>query len=208
MPRADASETLLDAAERLFAEQGFSSISDRRIAEAAGNGNHSAVRYYFGGRPGLLEALVERHHVQVQPLRRTMQAESGSLTDDVRAMVMPQIRTFDALGVPSWRARFLATAYVDPQTQGVIRRLGHDPVTGGTVLDAVRSRLAGLDQQIVLRRAEMMGYMVVSACARLEEREAHGEQVSWEVAGWFLSDAIAGMLQAPISEPPAGWRVD
>lgn len=207
MPRADASEALLDAAERLFAEQGFSSVSDRRIAEAAGNRNHSAVRYYFGGRQGLLEALVERHHEQVQPLRRQMQAESRSLTDDVKAMVMPQIRTFEALGVPSWRARFLATAYVDPQAKGVIRRLGHDPVTGGTVFDAVRTRLAHLDQAVVLRRAELMGHMVVGACANLEEREERGEESSWELAGWFLCDAIAGLLQAPVSEPPGGWPV-
>ncbi|QCX27020.1 TetR/AcrR family transcriptional regulator [Nocardioides jishulii] len=208
MPRVDASDDVLDAAERLFAEHGIATVSDRKIADAAGNTNHSAVRYYFGGRPGLLSALVERHHAQVQPVRRAMQAESTSLADDVRAMVLPQVYTFRDLGAPSWRARFLANAYVDPQGREVIRRLGHDPVTGGTVFDAVRTRLADLDQRIVTRRAEMMGYMVVSACARLEEREAHSEQVSWEVAGWFLCDAIAGMLQAPVSAPPAGWPVD
>lgn len=205
MPRVDASAAVLDAAERLFAEQGFAAVSDRRIAEAARNSNHSAVRYYFGGRDGLLEALVERHHAEVQPVRRRLQAESSSLTDDVRAMVLPQIRVLQELGVPSWRARFLASAYVDPQVQGVVRRLGHDPVTGGTVFDAVQRRLSHLDQRVVISRARLMGSMVVTACADIEAREAGGETVSWEHAGWFLCDAIAGLLQAPVSEPPSGW---
>ena len=59
MGRSEAARNaLLDAAERLFAESGVAQVSDRRVAEAAGNTNHSAVRYYFGGREGLLKAMV------------------------------------------------------------------------------------------------------------------------------------------------------
>lgn len=205
MPRVETRVDLLDAAERLFAEHGIAPVSDRRVAEAAGNSNHSAVRYYFGGREGLLEALIERHHSAVQPVRRALRAESRSLLDDVRAMVVPQVGAVEQLGAPSWRARFLAQAYVDPYVKRVIRRLGHDPVTGGTVFDAIRERLAHLDQRVVEPRAALMGHMVVTVCATLEEREADGQEVDWEGAKWFLCDAITGMLEAPVSRPPTSW---
>ena len=202
MPRVDASQAVLDAAERLFAQHGIATVSDRRIAEAAGNSNHSAVRYYFGGRQGLLEALIERHHREVQPVRREMQAEAHSLIDDLRAMVLPQMKVLERLGAPSWRARFLASAYADPQGKEAVRRLGHDPVTGGTVFDAVGARLQHLAPEIVESRARLMGQMLVTACAELEEREEAGGDAQWDLAGWFLCDAIAGMLQAPVSQPP------
>lgn len=202
MPRHDASDSLLDAAERLFAEQGVAQVSDRRIAEAAKNSNHSAVRYYFGGRAGLLTAIVQRHHEAVQPLRRERQAAADSLLADLRAMVMPQVMLFEQLGAPSWRARALAAMYADPAVRGVIKELGHDPVTGGTVFDSIGARLADFDREVVAARAKLLGVMTVTVCAELEEREAAGEDAPWLNAGWFLCDALAGMLQAPVSEPP------
>lgn len=205
MPRADASEALLDAAERLFAEHGLATVSDRKVAEAAGNSNHSAVRYYFGGREGLVEALVRRHEDLIAPRRREMQAAATSLLEDLRAVIVPQIEMLAAAGVPSWRARFLAMAYADPVALEVIQGLGHDPVTGESVFAAIRARLAHLDPDVVGGRARLMGHMLISSCAGLEAKEAAGQRVEWELVGWFLCDAIAGMLQAPVSQAPAVW---
>lgn len=203
MPRADASDALLDAAERLFAENGLATVSDRKVAEAAGNSNHSAVRYYFGGRQGLVEALVRRYEEVVAPRRRELQGEAKTLLDELRAMVVPQVEMLAAVGVPSWRARFLAMAYADPLGIEVIRALGHDPVTGRSVFEAVRRHLDHLDPEVVTGRALLMGHMLISTCAGLEQREADGDAVEWEVVGWFLCDAMAGMLQAPVSTPPS-----
>lgn len=204
MPRIDASAALLDAAERLFAEHGLATVSDRRVAEAAGNSNHSAVRYYFGGRQGLVEALVRRHEETVAPRRRALQAEASTLHEQLRAMVVPQIELLAGLGSPSWRARFLAMAYADPLAADVIRTLGHDPVTGESVFDAVRAHLAHVDPAVVEGRARLMGLMLISTCATLEEQEAAGHGVEWDLAGWFLCDAIVGMLQGPVTAPPRG----
>lgn len=205
MSRPDASADLLDAAERLFAENGIASVSDRRIAEASGNSNHSAVRYYFGGRDGLLEALAQRHHDAVQPVRREMQASADSLLADLRAMVLPQVKVLEQLGAPSWRARFLANAYAEPSARAALQRLGSDPLTGGTVFDAIRGRLSHIDPEVLANRARLMGNILVTVCAELEEREAAGEEAPWDFAVWFVCDAIAGMLQAPVSDPPIGW---
>ncbi|MGN0065370.1 MAG: TetR/AcrR family transcriptional regulator [Nocardioides sp.] len=205
MPRADASEPLLDAAERLFAQQGIAQVSDRKIAEAAGNSNHSAVRYYFGGRDGLLEAMLQRHSEATQPIRRRLFEESTSLEGDIRAMVLPQVQVLADLGTPSWRARCMALVYQDPVARQLMQREGQDPVTGRTIFASVARRLAHLDQEVVTSRARLMGHLIITSCSVIEEQqEKDGVPAAWTRAGWFLSDAVAGMLQAPISVPPEG----
>ena len=57
--RAAAEEALLDAAERLLVEVGYSGITTRRLAEEAGV-NHGLVHYYFGSNENLLVRALER----------------------------------------------------------------------------------------------------------------------------------------------------
>lgn len=54
-----ARERILDAAETLFAEDGFDATPTSRIADRAGVPK-GLVHYYFARKPDLLEALVER----------------------------------------------------------------------------------------------------------------------------------------------------
>ena len=66
--RGAASRTrdrLLDAAETLFATEGFGAVTTRAILRAAGQRNESALHYHFGGRQGLIEALHERRMDQL-----------------------------------------------------------------------------------------------------------------------------------------------
>jgi AcrR family transcriptional regulator len=60
-PGKDAStkERILEVAENLFIEEGFSDSSMRRITAAAG-ASLGAVNYHFGSKEALLEAIVER----------------------------------------------------------------------------------------------------------------------------------------------------
>lgn len=55
----DLRTDLLDAAEALFAEQGFAATPVREVAEAAG-ANPALVHYYFGTKRGLLFAVLDR----------------------------------------------------------------------------------------------------------------------------------------------------
>src|SRR5690606_1868523 len=52
-------DAILDAAERLFAEQGHDNTSMRQITQAAGV-NLSAVNYHFGSKDALVEAVLQR----------------------------------------------------------------------------------------------------------------------------------------------------
>jgi AcrR family transcriptional regulator len=57
--RAGAEEALLDAAERLLVDVGYSGITTRRLADEAGV-NHGLVHYYFGSNENLLVRALER----------------------------------------------------------------------------------------------------------------------------------------------------
>lgn len=65
----DTKGRILDAAERLFAEQGFAATSLRDVTAAAGV-NLAAVNYHFGSKAALLEAVVRRALGDVNADRR------------------------------------------------------------------------------------------------------------------------------------------
>ena len=62
MAGEDTRERLLNAAEQLFAEQGIAVTTLRALTRAAGV-NLAAVHYHFGGKEGLLDAVVERRAI-------------------------------------------------------------------------------------------------------------------------------------------------
>lgn len=57
--RHDVVDALLDAAARLLAERNPASVSVREIADTAGV-NHGLVHHYFGGKPQLIVAVLDR----------------------------------------------------------------------------------------------------------------------------------------------------
>lgn len=62
--RTEARDALLDAAGRLFAQHGASGVSLRRLATEAGV-TPAMVHYYFGGKQGLHDAMLERTFARV-----------------------------------------------------------------------------------------------------------------------------------------------
>jgi AcrR family transcriptional regulator len=72
MPQSDTVDKILDAAELLFAEKGFSETSLRMITSKA-NVNLAAVNYHFGSKNALIQAVFGRF---LGPLSRLM--EQGS----------------------------------------------------------------------------------------------------------------------------------
>lgn len=98
-PRPDTRERILDAAERLFAERGIDAVSMRSVLAAA-RLNVSLVHYHFGGRDGLLEALLRRRlgPVTEERLRRLREAQargSAATAEDV-------LRAYYGYPPPDW----------------------------------------------------------------------------------------------------------
>lgn len=61
-------ERLLDAAEELFAMKGFEAVSLRELTSAA-KANLAAVNYHFGGKEGLIDAVLEGHMTPINQER-------------------------------------------------------------------------------------------------------------------------------------------
>ena len=105
-PRGDATRTrILDAAEALFAIEGYATVSLRRITFKA-KANVAAVNYYFKSKEALLEAIFVRRVVPINEERmRLLDASlasgargSAQLEGIVRAFVEPHIRMTSQAG--------------------------------------------------------------------------------------------------------------
>jgi AcrR family transcriptional regulator len=69
--RAEATEALLDAAERLLVQQGHAGITSRALASEAGV-NHGLVHYYFGSMEEVLVQVLERFTERLVARQREM----------------------------------------------------------------------------------------------------------------------------------------
>lgn len=86
---SEAANAILDAAERLFGQQGFAATSLRSICLAAGQGNNFAVQHHFGSKEGLAAAVFKRRTLEYEQMRTKMLVEikqRGS-TDDPLALI-------------------------------------------------------------------------------------------------------------------------
>ncbi len=70
----DAAESLLDAAEAQFSENGFHGTTTRAIAAGAGV-NAALLHYYFGSKEQLFETVVERRAGEINGRRRALLGE-------------------------------------------------------------------------------------------------------------------------------------
>ena len=74
-------DVILDAAERRFAERGFSGVSVREIAADAGLKNQASLYHHFKNKKALYEAVLQRG---VEPLMELLASiETPGLSEDV-----------------------------------------------------------------------------------------------------------------------------
>lgn len=103
--RRDAQEAILDAAEIVFAENGFHGATTRAIAERAG-ANAALIHYYFGSKEALFETVFARRSEAINAERRE------------------RLKALHGEGQPSLEA--ILDALLRPTVA-----LGHDPARGG-----------------------------------------------------------------------------
>lgn len=96
MSRSATKTKILDAAERLFAERGFTETSLRQITSDA-DVNLASVNYHFGSKKSLIQAVLARYLERFMPLFDgeleclLAQAEQPSLRAVFEAFVSPLI---------------------------------------------------------------------------------------------------------------------
>ena len=103
MPRDAAAtrDALITAGRRLLARPGGLATPVKEIVDAAGQRNVSALHYHFGGRRGLVEAILDVHGGTIEHRRAAMLQPFGpglataTLPQLVDAFIAPQAELLD-----------------------------------------------------------------------------------------------------------------
>jgi AcrR family transcriptional regulator len=86
-------EKLIAAAEQLFAERSIDGVSLRQINSAAGQRNSTALQYHFGGRSGLIRAVLDKHRGAIETRRHALLDEYvAAAAPDLRLMAAALVR--------------------------------------------------------------------------------------------------------------------
>lgn len=205
---ASTRTAVLRAAEQLFAVGGIEGPSDREIIALAGVGNKSAIRYHFGSRRGLVDAILADHG-EVLRVRRALAYEQlvvGPGAQDLRGLcrvIVEPYATFLAEGPSQWA--FLAVAQLvleDPREDpmGLPERF-HDPLL--TVLARqVLDRLS-LPEALGAERARVgVGHVIASLGARARQQIAGVGGWTFAPLGLFTPNLV-DMLHGSLVMPPS-----
>jgi AcrR family transcriptional regulator len=111
-PTAQGAETrdrLVSAAEQLMAVRGVDAVSLREIVRASGARNVTALHYHFGDRAGLVRAVLDKHHRDVEARRHAMlDTYEADARPDIRALAAALVRPLAArLADPGGGANYL-----------------------------------------------------------------------------------------------------
>lgn len=136
MSQPDTKEKILDAAEKLFAQDGFHATSLRAITSDAAV-NLAAVNYHFGSKEELLEAVIARRLTPLNQRRSELldaeleaAADQGRVPDPRRvlsALIEPSIRFREQGGGLEYFITLVGRILGDPQGVGrdiFLRRMG------------------------------------------------------------------------------------
>src|SRR5690242_10239022 len=118
----DVRTRIIEAAERLFAENGYHAVSLRGIMAAA-QVNFSAAHYYFRSKRGLLQAVFDRHVALINPAREkrlndclTRYRDRCPVEKVLEAYIAPAL---EICGQPGGKLfiRIAALAHMDPSPE-------------------------------------------------------------------------------------------
>jgi AcrR family transcriptional regulator len=201
-------DAIMTAAEQLCAEHGLAAVSNRQIAEVAGQGNVTVVSYHFGTKAGLVRAIMTRHAETMEQIRQRMLDEIGDsdeLRDWVGCMVRPLTEHLASLGVPSWYARLAVQVMTDPALRAAITDEALDRQPLRRTLDGLTDRLASVPFEVRTERGDMARHLILHTCAEHERALALGTtppKSSWERTAVALTDALTGLFLAPVTQRP------
>lgn len=155
---------LVDAAFRVFAEQGYQGLSIRQIAEAIGT-SHTALLHHFGSKDALLSAVLDRREELEGPGRGELLREHGILA------TVPEIMRANANepGVIQLDMT-LRTEALNPEHPA------HDYVTRrqGLFVTSVRDEL-----EAERARGRLRDDLDLDIAARLITSQIEGIQLAW-----------------------------
>lgn len=206
-PEFDTKESILAAAEKLFAAEGVPRASLRAITNEAGV-NLAAVHYHFQSKEGLVDAVLER---RLEPLRQRRfelleraERESDSAVAAeavVRAFVQPALEMVQRERGGHAFARFMLGVFQDPKAEMRELLFEHLKETIERFTDALGRSLPDLPRaEIFWRFHFMVGVMVHTiALGSVVHRYSGGLCDPVDVEG--VTNRIVSFVVAGLNEP-------
>lgn len=193
--REPARVALVEAAERLIAEQG-PAVSLRQVVAAAGQRNSAAIRYHFGSREQLIAAVVETRQGVFEPKRLERLAALEAEGDDsarglVEALLVP-VFEHQRIYAPSYHARFMEKIRDYPAVEFVGR-----PDWTATTLIVARLTRATPPEPSTGHRMRVRGLItVVFALLADLERTRYGSDEERRAAERTTLDMVLGVVNS------------
>jgi AcrR family transcriptional regulator len=201
-------ERVLDAAERLFAEHGFDTVSIRQIAHAA-HVTLGVVGFHGGSKLDLFRTILERRVATLSVARREALAalRAGGRRPDLRALIhayMAPYLKIAAGGDPQWRAyaRLIARIVSDDRWYPHVRDL-YDPVAR-EYLEAIEAIHPEIDRKrlvtaFVLSVASMLS--IVASTSRIaglsgEDAGSSGPEKLLDYEDILIDFCVGGIKKA------------
>ncbi|HEX2575690.1 MAG TPA: helix-turn-helix domain-containing protein [Aquihabitans sp.] len=191
-------DQLVASAEELYAERGIDGVSLREINAASGARNASALQYHFGGRAGLLGAILAKHRSAVEARRHALlDAYDAAGRDDLRALAGALVRP-------------LAEELTEPGGPGYLQVLSdlanrpHPAIDPATVEDPTDSvyrwratvePLLSAEAVVLHRRFVAVRFTLAELARRTRDRRGPDDELFVP----DLVDLVAGVLAAPVS---------
>jgi AcrR family transcriptional regulator len=199
MSDSGTSTRLVRAAEDLFAARGIDAVSLREINRTAGAKNASALQYHFGGRDGLLRAVLAKHQADVEARRHAMLDDyEAAGRDDLRALAAALVRPLAAKladddGGPSY-LQIMGDLMNRPRP--VIDQAAlDDPASSVFRWRTLVAPLLDNDATRLHRRFTAMRF----TAAELARRARSAPHTDDRLFVSHLIDLVAGLLAAPLS---------
>lgn len=184
----EARDQLLAKVMAHVAETGLSDASLREIADAVGT-SHRMLNYHFGGRDGLVAAIVEAMEAQQREALRALAEGAASPTDVVRAQwaelsrpeVAPFVRLFFEVLALALHGRPGTEGFLDGLTEPWIE-------VGGEVADRIGAQVDPAELRLGI--AVMRGLLVDALASG--DVEAAGAALDRFLAMWEAARAARG----------------
>lgn len=194
-------DRLIDVAEALYAEHGFSDVSFRQICVAAGARNNFAVQYHFGDLEKLACAIVTKRSLiyevkRGERLARAVRKGPLTIRDILEIMERPIIEQVDANGDPIGARFMVALQNTSWGWKPLSDELKNLSVTQ-QLIRSLEELLPALPPPVVWQRLYLSSLMIMNCAAQIP-RHIHDHVKSALMDNVFAMAAAA--LNAPIND--------
>lgn len=199
--RSNTKDSLIRAAERLFAEKGLGTVSVKDITVAAGARNPSAVHYHFGNLEALIREVFDHRYksIEQERLQRLAQIEANGQAHSLEALMEAGVRPlFEACLEEDGRlyARFCLQLSTDPRFNVVELVQDVGVKSAERIGDLLWKRLSDLPEDVLRTRLRQIFSITLVQTADFARRVELGNAPHIDDAVREAATSLSGFLSA------------